>query len=89
VEMEQPMKRKQFHLSSRDENILKELAKKKSTSEAEVVREAIREYAAKKVKSTNSLVKMAEKACEKSSEGPSDLSVNHDRYLLEIDENGE
>jgi len=51
--MENQMKRKQFHITNEDEKILKDLASDKGWSEAEVVREAIREYALKeKQKST-------------------------------------
>lgn len=41
------MKRKQFHMTIEDEKFLKELARSKGLSEAEIVREAVREYAKK------------------------------------------
>lgn len=43
--MDNSMKRKQFHLTHEDDRLLKELASDKGCSEAEIVRDAIREYA--------------------------------------------
>ncbi|MFD2759920.1 ribbon-helix-helix protein, CopG family [Lentibacillus juripiscarius] len=42
--MENPMKRKQFHVTKEDEKVLKDLAQSKGLSETEIVREAVREY---------------------------------------------
>lgn len=82
--MNQSMKRKQFHITQDDERILKALAKDKGMSEAEIVREAIREYETNHVKQENPLLAMARKAKELKVDLPSDASVNHDQYLLEI-----
>ncbi|WP_026907278.1 ribbon-helix-helix protein, CopG family [Paucisalibacillus globulus] len=81
--MEKPMKRKQFHLTNEDEEILKYIAKTKRMSEAEIVREAIREYAAKNAEEKNPLFDMAIGAERDFADTPVDLSVNHDNYLLE------
>ncbi|HEU5138762.1 MAG TPA: hypothetical protein VFT51_02220 [Bacillales bacterium] len=81
------MKRKQFHLTSVEERILRDLAKKNGLKEAELVREAIREYGEKHMKTENSLLQMAQWAKTEKSDSPGDLSVDHDRYLTEIDRN--
>ncbi len=75
------MKRKQFHLTVAEEKILYETAKKHNISEAEVVRLAIREYAAKNADHHNSLVEMAELAKLHKKDMLTDLSINHDAYL--------
>lgn len=85
--MKPSMKRKQFHITQDDERILKALAKDKGMSEAEIVREAIREYETNHVKQENPLLAMAKEAKKVTIDLPSDLSVNHDRYLLETYEN--
>jgi len=85
--MERPMKRKQFHITIEDEEILKDLAKSKGLSEAEIVRESVREYASKNLKKNNPLLEMAEEAAKNKVGSPGDLSVNHDQYLWEIYEN--
>lgn len=78
------MKRKQFHMTIADEKVLKELAKSKGLSEAEIVREALREYAANDSKKTNPLLEMAKEAERGTIDSKGDLSVNHDHYLREI-----
>lgn len=83
--MSDHMKRRQFHLSVKEEKIVYEIAKKNHISEAEVVRMAIRELAKNNSDRMNSLLKMAEIARQES-EGhdvPNDLSEQHDRYMLE------
>lgn len=82
--MKEYMKRKQFHITQDDERILKEIAKKQGISEAEVVREAIREYEANHLKRKNPLLLMAKEAKKVKVDWPTDASVNHDKYLLEI-----
>lgn len=81
------MKRKQFHLSIAEEEILYEISKKNNISEAEVVRMAIRELAKTKLNRPNSLLSMAQFAGQTKEHQASDLSENHDHYLLEINEN--
>lgn len=76
--MDQSMKRKQFHITQGDEQILKQLAKDKGISEAEVVREAVREYAANHSKQENPLLSMVKQAKKNTIELPTDLSVNYD-----------
>lgn len=78
------MKRKQFHITQDDERILKKLSKDKGMSEAEVVREAIRDYETKHLEQENPLLLMAEEAKKMTVDLPADASVNHDKYLLEI-----
>ncbi|TCP23809.1 hypothetical protein EV207_12832 [Scopulibacillus darangshiensis] len=56
-------------------------------SEAEIVREAIREYAKLHLKGGNSLLKMGKLAKEERVDSPGDLSIQHDHYLKEIYEN--
>ena len=85
--MEQPMKRKQFHMTKEDEKVLKDLAQSKGLSEAEIVREAVREYAAKNLQKENPLLEMAKEAERNETDSPGDLSMNHDHYLREIHEN--
>ena len=80
------MKRKQFHMTSEDVKMLRELAESSGLSEAEVVREAVREYAAKKAKKVNPLLIMAKEAEKYQSDTSEDLSENHDLHLLEIRE---
>ncbi len=82
------MKRKQFHITDKDDETLKYLASSKGWSEAEVVREAIREYASKERQKTNPLLKMADSAEKYDVDSARDLSVNHDDYLMGIFENG-
>lgn len=77
------MKRKQFHLSSAEENILKKIAKETGQSEAEIVREAIKEYGKSHLKPTNPLVDMAIRAQQEDG-AERDLSSEHDKYLVEI-----
>jgi len=86
--MEDAMKRKQFHITNEDDETLKDLASSKGWSEAEVVREAIREYALKERQKTNPLLVMADNAEKYAVDSAGDLSVNHDKYLMEIFENG-
>ncbi|RSL29973.1 hypothetical protein D7Z54_28560 [Salibacterium salarium] len=77
------MKRKQFHLSPVEELLLQNLSKDTGQSEAEVVREAIKHYGAKKRRgSPNPLIEMANQATADMDE--KDLSAHHDKYLLEI-----
>ncbi|GIN56806.1 ribbon-helix-helix protein, CopG family [Lederbergia ruris] len=85
--MESHMRRKQFHLTKEDEKLLKDLANKKDVSEAEIVREAVREYAAKNLQKSNPLLTMANEAERVMIDSDGDLSVNHDFYLREIIEN--
>lgn len=85
--MEHPMKRKQFHMNHENEKILKDLAQSKGLSEAEIVREAVREYASNSLQKENPLLNMAKEAERNTIDSPGDLSVNHDRYLWEIHEN--
>ncbi|WP_164669911.1 hypothetical protein [Virgibacillus doumboii] len=85
--MDNPMKRKQYHLTNEDDKIVKDLAASKGWSEAEVVREAIREYALKERQKSNPLLAMADNAEEYSVYSAGDLSANHDDYLMEIYEN--
>ncbi|QKY71021.1 ribbon-helix-helix protein, CopG family [Lentibacillus sp. CBA3610] len=85
--MEYPMKRKQFHITEQDEKALKDLAQNKGLSEAEIVREAIREYTSNNQKKGNPLLEMASKAESYMVESAEDLSVNHDDYLQEIHDN--
>lgn len=85
--MDHPMKRKQFHMSQVDEKVLKDLAQSKNLSEAEIVREAVREYAAKSLQKENPLLEMAKEAERNAMDSPGDLSVNHDRYLQELHKN--
>ncbi|MBP1969344.1 hypothetical protein J2Z83_001448 [Virgibacillus natechei] len=87
--MADPMKRKQFHMSKEDDKLLKDLAQSKGMSEAEVVREAVQEYAAKNSQQLNPLLEMAKEAEQHTVDSANDLSVNHDRYLREIHENEE
>ncbi|WP_066196107.1 MULTISPECIES: ribbon-helix-helix domain-containing protein [Gracilibacillus] len=81
------MKRKQFHMTNEDEKLLKELAQTKGLSEAEIVRESVREYAVNNLQKKNPLLEMAEEAERYTVNSKGDLSVNHDFYLQEIDEN--
>ncbi|WP_047985649.1 ribbon-helix-helix protein, CopG family [Ornithinibacillus californiensis] len=85
--MKESMKRKQFHITVEDEKILKDLAKSTGMSEAEIVREAVREYAEKKKEKRNPLMEMVQEAERNIADTPGDLSVNHDYYLQEIHEN--
>lgn len=85
--MERPMKRKQFHMTIEDEKTLKDLAKSYGLSEAEIVRESLREYAEKRLKKKNPLLEMAEAAERNAVDSVGDLSMNHDEYLWEIHEN--
>lgn len=85
--MEDSMKRKQFHITKEDEETLKQLASSKGWSEAEIVREAIREYALKERQKTNPLLVMADHAEKYNVDSAGDVSVNHDDYLVEIFEN--
>lgn len=83
------MKRKQFHLSVREEKILYEISKKKGISEAEVVRMALHELEKKELEPKKNplmeLVELGEKyAADLPDDVPTDLSVNHDKYLMEI-----
>lgn len=78
--MDGNMKRKQFHLTIAEEKIIYEAARKNNISEAEVVRIAIREYAAK-ADHHNSLVEMAKAAKLHKKDILTDLSTNHDTYL--------
>lgn len=80
-DMEKPMKRKQFHLTEEDDNMLKELAQYKGTSEAEIVREAIRDYATKIRKQKNPLLDMVKEAEKHSVDSVEDLAEKHDEYL--------
>jgi hypothetical protein len=86
MKMEYPSKRKQFHLSSIEENILREMSAFYEVSEAEVVRMAIREFAKERRGTSNTLVDMAKEAKREavSSSIPGNLSQNHDHYLAEI-----
>lgn len=84
--MKYSMKRKQFHMTIEDEKVLKDLAQSKGLSEAEIVREAVREYAAKNLKKRNPLLEMAEEAERHVVDSARDLSVNHDHYLWEMHE---
>ncbi|WP_026702090.1 ribbon-helix-helix protein, CopG family [Salibacterium aidingense] len=81
------MKRKQFHLSPLEERLLQQMAEDTDRSEAEVVREAIRQYGYKKKKSPNVLVQMAKQAAQEASPAEHDLAEAHDKYLMEIIEN--
>ncbi|SFQ11293.1 CopG family transcriptional regulator [Salibacterium halotolerans] len=81
------MKRKQFHLSDVEEKMLEQMAEDTGQSEAEVVREAIRQYDHKNKKSSNILVDMAKKAEKEGFPGENNLSEEHDRYIMEIVEN--
>lgn len=85
--MENPMKRRQYHITNEDDKIIKDLAASKGWSEAEVVRESIREYALKGQQKSNPLLAMADNAEKYSVDSAGDLSVNHDDYLMEIYEN--
>lgn len=85
--MENPMKRRQYHITNEDDKIIKDLAASKGWSEAEVVRESIREYALKVQQKSNPLLAMADNAEKYSVDSAGDLSVNHDDYLMEIYEN--
>lgn len=85
--MKHQMKRKQFHMTKEDEKVLKDLAQSKGLSEAEIVREAFREYAAKNLQRKNPLLEMAKEAERKTVDSVGDLSVNHDYYLWKIHEN--
>ncbi|QKY69855.1 hypothetical protein [Lentibacillus sp. CBA3610] len=60
--MENPMKRKQYHMTNEDDKTVKDLAASKGWSEAEVVREAIREYSLKERQKSNPLLVMADNA---------------------------
>jgi len=84
--MKKRMKRKQFHMTVEDEEALKRLSESKGLSEAEIVREAFRDYAAKHLKKENPLLKMAEYAKHDAIDSPHDLSARHDYYLQEIHE---
>jgi Arc/MetJ-type ribon-helix-helix transcriptional regulator len=77
------MKRKQFHLSVAEEQILYQIAKRNHISEAEVVRMAIRELAKSNLANSNTLLEMAEAARVEENQLSPDLSENHDQYLLE------
>lgn len=81
--MKEYMKRKQFHLTVAEEQILYELAKKYNVSEAEIVRTAIREYGKNHELKENSLLKMAREAQKEKHDLPDDLSERHDDYLTE------
>ncbi|SDJ01793.1 hypothetical protein [Natribacillus halophilus] len=60
--MEYHMKRKQFHMTIDNEKVLKELAQSKGLSEAEIVRDSLRAYAAQNAEKTNPLLEMAKNA---------------------------
>jgi hypothetical protein len=77
------MKRKQFHLGNEEERILRQTAEKYGLSEAEIVREAIKEYGRKKLKQSNPLSAIAKHDFAVDSKAPRDLAANHDRYLVE------
>lgn len=81
------MKRKQFHLSSAEENVLRKIANKTGQSEAEIVREAIKEYGKSHLKPTNPLIDMAIRAQEEDG-AERDLSSEHNKYLVEIMDHG-
>lgn len=83
------MTRKQFHLGSDEEKILQETAAKYGLSEAEIVREAIKEYGQKKLKRRNPLLTMAEKKFPVKINTPHDLASNHDHYLTKGDSDEE
>ena len=85
--MDNSMKRKQFHLTHEDDRLLKELASDKGCSEAEIVRDAIREYALREKPVRNPLLEMAEEAERYSIDSAGDTSVKHDGYLVEMYEN--
>ncbi|GGK09166.1 hypothetical protein GCM10007063_34530 [Lentibacillus kapialis] len=85
--MENSMKRKQYHMTNEDDKIVKDLAACKGWSEAEVVREAIRDYALREQQKRNPLLAMADNAEKYSVDSAGDLSINHDDYLMEINEN--
>lgn len=59
--MDNSMKRKQFHLTHEDDRLLKELASDKGCSEAEIVRDAIREYALREKPVRNPLLEWLKK----------------------------
>lgn len=83
------MKRKQFHLSPIEEEILHRIGKDTGQSEAEIVREAIKEYWKNRMTDVNPLLEMAKAAQEDTNGTVSDLSTNHDKYLVEIFANEE
>lgn len=76
------LKRKQIYLDEESERGLKQLALSTKTSEAELIRRAVRDYLARQ--KTNILDKDPILdligLCD-SPEGPTDASVQHDKYL--------
>ena len=70
--MNQSMWGKELHIMQDDERILKASAKDKGMSEAEIVREAIREYETNHSKLENPLLLMVIKAKELDVDLPSD-----------------
>lgn len=75
------MKRRQFHLSPVEEDILRKLSKTKGVSEAEIVRMAIRNFDKEERKAGNALYRMGINAQMEQGKIPEDLSENHDQYL--------
>lgn len=77
--MSEKMIRKQIYLQEQHNVSLRKLAKQYHTTEAEIIRRAIEDYAAKenvahRIDPMLELVGMV-------SEGPADGSVNHDHYI--------
>lgn len=76
------LKRKQIYLDEESDRGLKQLALSTKTSEAELIRRAVRDYLARQ--KTNILDKDPILdligLCD-SPEGPTDASVQHDKYL--------
>ena len=80
-EQEKRMVRKQTYILPEQNRELKELAKAKRVTEAEVIREALDHFieCEKKRCGSNPLLGIVGLCGE--TEGPQDGSVNHDRYL--------
>lgn len=76
------LKRKQIYLDEESERGLKQLALYTKTSEAELIRRAVRDYLARQkanIPDKDPILDLIG-LCD-SPEGPTDASVQHDKYL--------
>ncbi len=76
------LKRKQIYLDEESERGLKQLALSTKTSEAELIRRAVRDYLARQkadIPEQDPLLDLIG-LCD-SPEGPIDASIQHDKYL--------
>lgn len=80
-EQEKRMVRKQTYLLPEQDRELKELAKVKRVTEAEVIREALDHFIKSEKKRWVSNPLLGIVGLCSGAEGPQDGSVNHDRYL--------